>query len=242
MDIDKLISTLPQNLDEAIQFVLTNFDQQFPRMGPNQYAITLEYYALIYSLLDNQTASVSDTDDVEYDQSGYPIFSALDFGMDEGYLTGFMFKRMAALKTTVKRNIDSQKFMTHVNNNKMKMGKNFSYHFNEDEISYIQKIINALRDEITSKDVFKDEHKQRILNRLEALQQELHKKMSDLDRFWGLIGDAGVALGKFGADAKPFADLIKDLTKVVWGAQARVEEIECSDCLPLLSNESGKAA
>jgi hypothetical protein len=31
--------------------------------------------------------------------------------------------------------------------------------------------------------------------------------MSNLDRLWGLIGEAGVALGKFGKDAKPLVDI-----------------------------------
>lgn len=63
--------------------------------------------------------------------------------------------------------------------------------------------------------------------------------MSDLDRFWGLVGDAGVAIGEFGADAKPIVDRIRELTGIIWRAQARAEGIEGSDDPPLISGPSG---
>ncbi|MDD4295136.1 MAG: hypothetical protein PHP69_06455, partial [Candidatus Omnitrophica bacterium] len=62
--------------------------------------------------------------------------------------------------------------------------------------------------------------------RLEKLQQELHKRVSDLDRFWGIVGDAGVMLGKFGEDAKHLVDRIKELVDIIWRVQSRSEAIE----------------
>ncbi len=70
------------------------------------------------------------------------------------------------------------------------------------------------------------DHPAALLKRLERLQQEMHKKVSDLDRFWGLIGDAGVMLGKFGRDARPLVDTIKELTNCIWRAQTCSEQIE----------------
>ncbi len=60
-------------------------------------------------------------------------------------------------------------------------------------------------------ELFTAEHQQRILKRLEKLESELHKKVSDLDKFWGLIGDADVAIRKFGKNAKPIVDRIKEM-------------------------------
>ena len=57
------------------------------------------------------------------------------------------------------------------------------------------------------------------------MQQELHKCMSDLDRFWGLVGDAGVVLGKFGTDAKALVDRIREIAGIVWRTQAFAEEL-----------------
>ncbi len=57
--------------------------------------------------------------------------------------------------------------------------------------------------------------------------------MSDLDRFWGLVGDAGVILGKLGTDAKPFVDRVKEIADSVWRAQSRTEELPSNTPTPL---------
>ena len=117
------------------------------------------------------------------------------------------------------------------------IGKAFAYEFSDGDLEQIQKSINALRDLVAASDFFGVNHKSRLLKRIERLQQELHKKQSDLDHFWGLVGDAGVVLGKFGSDAKPFVDLIKEITNVVWRTQARAEELPSDSKPALLSND-----
>jgi hypothetical protein len=101
----------------------------------------------------------------------------------------------------------------------------FSYEFSKENISKIQTLINTLREEIKSSNLFEDKHKQRLLKRLEKLQAEIHKKMSNIDAIWGLVGDAGVALGKFGKDAKPFTDRIIEIAKIGWKTQAQAEDL-----------------
>ena len=90
--------------------------------------------------------------------------------------------------------------------------------------------------------MFEEDHKQRLLKRIEKLQAELHKKVSDLDKFWGLVGDAGVVLGKFGKDAKPLVDRITEIAKIVWQTQARAEELPSGTDMPLLSEQDEKIA
>ncbi len=114
------------------------------------------------------------------------------------------------------------------------LNKGFYYEFTSGDIERIQEIINELREEISNNPSFEPEHKQRLLKRLEILQSELHKKMSDLDRFWGLIGDAGVAIGKFGMDAKPIVDRLKEITSFAWKAQAHREELSSDSAFPVL--------
>jgi hypothetical protein len=86
--------------------------------------------------------------------------------------------------------------------------------------------------------LFEESHKQRLLKRLETLQRELHKKVSDLDKFWGLVGEAGVVLGKFGKDAKPIVDRIREIAGIVWRTQAHTEELPSDTPIPLLSDKS----
>ncbi|SHG16342.1 hypothetical protein SAMN05216361_1506 [Marisediminitalea aggregata] len=116
------------------------------------------------------------------------------------------------------------------------LGNSFSYEFSEGDLKRIQELINQLRDHVTSSDYFDENHKTRLLSRLEKLQSELHKKMPDLDRFWGLIGDAGVAIGKLGKDAKPFVKRIKEISDIIWRTQSRAEELPSDTPMDLLSS------
>ncbi len=113
----------------------------------------------------------------------------------------------------------------------------FYYEFSDSEIEQIQKLLNELRDLIAGSDKFEEDHKRRLLNRLEKLQSELHKRVSDLDRFWGLVGDAGVVLGKLGTDAKPIIDRIRELAGIVWKAQGRSEKLPSDSDFPLLTKD-----
>lgn len=114
----------------------------------------------------------------------------------------------------------------------------FSYEFSQGDLDRIQTLVNELREHVSKSGDFEDEHKRRLLSRLEKLQSELHKKMSDLDKFWGLIGDAGVAVGKFGNDVKPIVERIKEITEIVWRTQARAEELPSDSPLPKLEDKS----
>lgn len=116
-----------------------------------------------------------------------------------------------------------------------KFGNIFAYEFSDGDLDRIQSLVNSLREQINQSELFTAEHKRRMLLRLEKVQSELHKKMSDLDRFWGLIGDAGVAVGKFGNDAKPIVDRIKEITEIVWRTQARTEELPSDTPLKMLN-------
>jgi hypothetical protein len=123
-----------------------------------------------------------------------------------------------------------------------RLGTSFAYEFSEGDLNKVQTNINELRDLISDSEIIEDNHKQRLLKRLERLQSELHKKMSDLDRFWGFVGDAGVVMGKLGKDAKPFTDRIKDVMSIVWRTQARAEELESGAPNPFLkkNNDEGE--
>ena len=112
----------------------------------------------------------------------------------------------------------------------------FIYKFSEESIARIQTLVNELRDKINASNLFEDKHKQRLLKRLEKLQAEMHKEMSDVDRFWGLIGDAGVVIGKFGENAKPFVDRIVEISQIVCKTQAKYEKLTEQTKHPLLNN------
>lgn len=111
----------------------------------------------------------------------------------------------------------------------------FSYKFTESDLKRIQTLINKLRDSINESPMFEGNHKTRLLLKLEKLQSELHKKMSDIDKIWSLFGEAGVILGKFGTDAKPFIDMIQEIIQIGMRTQAIAEELPSSTTIPMLN-------
>ncbi|MBT9598644.1 MAG: hypothetical protein IV094_21880 [Vitreoscilla sp.] len=108
------------------------------------------------------------------------------------------------------------------------LGSQFSYEFAPADLERVQSLLNELRDLVASTTGFKSDHQRRILARLESLQRELHKRVSDLDRFWGLVGDAGVMMAKLGNDAKPIVDRIREIADIVWNTQGRAEQLPSS--------------
>lgn len=118
-----------------------------------------------------------------------------------------------------------------------KFGKGFAYEFSEGDIKKIQRLVNELRQLISESALFEDGHKSRLLKRLERLQSEMHKRVADLDRFWGLVGDAGVVIGKFGNDAKPFVDRIREISDVVWRTQSRAEELPSDTPMDMIKHD-----
>src|SRR5260221_4618945 len=89
------------------------------------------------------------------------------------------------------------------------------YEFSETEFKRVHELVRELRDLIRGSSLIGDEHKRRLLRRLEAMHAELHKKTSDIDRFWGFIGEAGIAMRKFGEDLAPISERGLELGGIV---------------------------
>ncbi|WP_104039903.1 hypothetical protein [Vibrio hyugaensis] len=128
------------------------------------------------------------------------------------------------------------KVETYSNRYKNVFKSTFAYEFSKGDLERVQELINELRAQISTLEDLEPSHQQRLLKRLEKLQSELHKRVSDLDRFWGLIGDAGVVLGKLGTDAKPIVDRIKEIAEIAWNTQSRTEELPSNSPNPMLGD------
>jgi hypothetical protein len=120
---------------------------------------------------------------------------------------------------------------------KISIGKSFVYEFSDADYDRTQELINTLRDQFTKSTLFTPEHRQRLLKRLEKLQSEFHKKVSTLDGFFALAGEAGVVIGKFGKDVKPMVDTIKSITGIVMKTQAKAEGVPLTQ-MPTLGDMS----
>jgi hypothetical protein len=155
-------------------------------------------------------------------------------------------ERVFGFASTVQRDLDARKAQLGIFRARERyrtyFGTIFVYEFSEGDLKRIQVLVNELRDFITQSECFDAKHKERVLSRLEALQRELHKKMSSLDKVWALIGEAGVAMGKFGQDAKPLVDRVREVLQIIWRTQARAEELPSATPLPLLTSDKPRDA
>lgn len=125
---------------------------------------------------------------------------------------------------------------------RLSLGTEFSYEFTQGDLDRVQVLLNELRVQIATAGFLGEDHRTRLLARLEKLQGELHKKVSSLDRFWGMFSDAGIALGKFGTDAKPIFDRVSEMTQIVWRTQARAEELPSGATVPSIGHTPAEPA
>lgn len=188
----------------------------------SDYEILIEAYSLVVELLESGVLPLEKTYPELCGHYQQDCITIMDF------LAG-----VSRICTSETENLKVQSLRSRF---RITLGHGFAYEFSQGDLMRIQTLVNELRDLISTSMSFDRDHIQRLLRRLEKLQGELHKKVSDLDRFWGLIGDAGIVLGKFGNDAKPIIDRIREITDIVWLTQTRAEELPSGAKLPSLEH------
>ena len=209
---------------QMIKIAQNKFRADAEGWSDNDYQVLLETFALISEIVESKLLEINHPD--------FTIFGdkQQDCGAINNYLSAL---ELYCVSESSKLKVESYRYHF-----KTSLGAGFYYEFSQGDLERIQTLINETRELIaTSKGLDKD-HQRRLLARLEKLQAEIHKKVSDLDRFWGLIGDAGVVLGKLGNDAKPIVDRVKEIANIVWQTQSRSEELPSGTQIPLLSDMS----
>lgn len=219
--IENILSEPISSVHEITERLLRHYVDLGGGQGiPNGYEEYLEGYALLQSIFNNTNVE-SNVKKVNFDgEKDTDCKNLLNYFSQ-------IRKEYATLSTNLKLETLSKKFTD-------KLGAGFIYEFTQGDIDRIQTLINELRGEISNSELFSEEHRNRLLRRLEKMQSEVHKKMSDIDRFWGLVGDAGVVMGKFGKDSKPIVDRIKELAEIVWRTQSKAEELPSGTNNPML--------
>jgi len=114
-----------------------------------------------------------------------------------------------------------------------KVKKEFAYEFTKRDLKRTQLLLNELRELISESKEIDEAHRYRLLAKLEAMQSELHKRVSNFDRFWGFFVESGLYLGKFGKAVKPLTDRIKELAKILLKTQSKAERLPAPPELPL---------
>jgi len=106
------------------------------------------------------------------------------------------------------------------------------YEFSEQEFKRVHELANELRDLIRNSSLIGEDHRRRLLRRLEAMQAELRKKTNDIDRFWGFLGEAAITMRKFGEDLQPVSQRVFELSRIIMNVILGKEGIKA---LPELS-------
>jgi hypothetical protein len=137
----------------------------------------------------------------------------------------FIEKLFTDSQKHIKQQVDAKKQDHYKNVFEIAFGDVFHFEFTEGDLERIQQLINELRDLISKTKKLKQKHKQRLLSKLEKLQSEFHKKVTDLDRVWGFLIEASIVLGQAGENIKPMVDRIRELVSIVWPTQTRAYDL-----------------
>lgn len=205
---------------EMIQIIRSKMLTYQTEWNESEYQTLLEAYALIVEIVESELLDVHGP---SFKITGYKDEDCININQYLSAIEGFCHSEASKLKVSSFRN-----------HFKALLSIGFTYEFSQGDLDRVQILINQLRDLISKASGLEKDHQSRLLTRLEKLQSELHKKISDLDRFWGLIGDAGVVFGKLGQDAKPIVDRIKEIADIVWMTQSRAEELPSGTEIPLI--------
>lgn len=98
---------------------------------------------------------------------------------------------------------------------------------NNSQKDVVHEKLGELRQAINSASWSSDEHKQRVLDKINDLQRELDREVSSYARNLGKIVELGDAIGEFGKRVKPATERLKDITeslKVFKKKNAQIEK------------------
>ncbi|MFL1524112.1 hypothetical protein [Pseudomonas sp. O230] len=215
----------------ACEFVSSSFNPQSPWEEDDE-ELLFEIYSLISSLKEaKQIEYIADEPNLN---SAFPSLCS--------QISTFMNEVRAQLEAKFRTKTNQRKVDQFKNHFSLTITNAFGYEFTDGDLKRIRALINELRELITENTELDEEHKLRLLKRLERMQSEIHKKVSDLNAFYGLAVEASVMLKKVGENAKPIVDRIKELTGISWNTQARAENLPSGTEPPLLENDAAPAA
>lgn len=87
----------------------------------------------------------------------------------------------------------------------------------KEQVEEIEEHINEARQKIRSSDAFEEKHKRRLLSRLEKLQSEINKKISDLDVMLAGVTEVTAVAGQSAKNLDPVVDLFKKIFTIAEG-------------------------
>ena len=214
---DAFVANLPDDPWERVAQVCTRFKEWFTsipgdkRVGHHEAVV--DAYALLRTLVSHHKEHLLGIPDIYKVQHSHE---------DNVNTIAAQFERIGVIaQQTLGNRTSDHHFTTSSERYEAMLAGELRIEFHDDEIKQLQVLINALRDAISGCESLEANHKYRLLRRLERLQKELHKEVSNLDSMWMFIGDAAFVLGQAAEDAKPISGLVRGIMRIARIAMGR---------------------
>lgn len=219
----EFLDNIPDDDLDALKYVISSFQQQWAltqqRAGPNDY---LKVYSFLQAIGEQRSLPI---------KLPPPTFQRAEdiqaMKQEVDHVTAEISPKLKDRERRIVYQEAQDFYQAHLRGS-------FAYEFLDTDYKRIQELVGDLRTLTAESKQLDPGHKRRLLKRIEKVQTELHKKMSSLDSFWGLLADVGVAFGKFGQDVKPLIDRTREILKIVAKTQARAEGLPQSAANPML--------
>lgn len=149
-----------------------------------------------------------------------------------------IIQRFNDLKNSIRGRFATKNYGDYLEKFEAELGTGFFYELSDDDISDIQEHINILRSMISETELLDDDHRHRLLGRLEKLQAELHKRVSDYDRYYGMAVEIYVLAKKYGEGMSQILNEFKEILRIVFRSHSEREQLPAGEELPLLPTDS----
>ncbi len=103
------------------------------------------------------------------------------------------------------------------------------FHLGEKDKARVYELCTDMRKIIFASEVFDEPHKVRLLNRIAAIEKEVHRELGKLDTVLAGVVDIGDALGKFGRKVEPLTKRMKEVADITRGGSKQYEQIPASE-------------
>jgi len=211
---EDFIKSLPEDVHSAIVEICTMFTNMQKKVSTDkdQYSLITEAYAFVAAYFEANGINME-----------IPKFQYLTTEDKSNAIEFFSMLQNQALQK-----VSQSEFEQYKNLFAARLGKGFYYEFSEGELNLIQNLINELRELISTNGELGEGHRHRLIKKLEKIKSELHKTISELDRFWGFYICLSIVIGLMGENAKPAEDLVKKIVDIIWTVQTRAYDLPSS--------------
>lgn len=104
-----------------------------------------------------------------------------------------------------------------------------TFTLSKDDKQRVLKLCADMRKIVFASPHFDDPHKRRLLNRIAAIESQVHAKKGMFDVILGGVADVGETLGKFGKDIKPLTDRMNEVARITRQNTGEYDQIPAPD-------------